>query len=178
MALVVEDGTGKSNATSFVSLTTADSYWSSRGDETWAAATDAAKEAALVKAADYIGFGYTFAGQPLHAAQSLAWPRGGVIDARTGYEVNALSVPPAVVVAACLLAREALSTDILGQMTAAETVVKETVKLGDIETAKEYGRGSAPIGIRSFAQVDAVLSGLTISTNAADAVRSVQLVRR
>lgn len=178
MTLVVEDGTARADANTFASLAVADSFWSARADATWAAASDADKEAALIKAADYIGFGFNFAGYQVNAAQALAWPRGGVTDSRSGYEVDAYSVPPAVVIAACLLAREALTTDLLGQMTADETIKRQTVKLGDIETTKEFDRGTSAIGIRSFAQVEAILSGLTISSNSTTATRSVQLVRR
>ena len=37
MALIVEDGTAKSDAESFISGTDADTYFSKRGNATWAA---------------------------------------------------------------------------------------------------------------------------------------------
>ena len=50
--MVVEDGTGLSNADSFVSVAYADTYFSTRGVSAWASLTN--KEALLIKATDYI----------------------------------------------------------------------------------------------------------------------------
>ena len=53
MTLVIEDGTGKSNAESYISVADADTYHSNRGNTDWAALTTAEKERLLRIATDY-----------------------------------------------------------------------------------------------------------------------------
>ena len=55
MAIVVEDGTGKSTAESYISVADASTYHTARGNTAWAAlTTDALREAALRKATDFM----------------------------------------------------------------------------------------------------------------------------
>lgn len=77
MALVVEDGTGFSNADSYVGVAEADGYHSALGNDAWAALQPARKEVLLRRATNYISDVYrnAFAGAPAKAGQSLAWPR-------------------------------------------------------------------------------------------------------
>jgi hypothetical protein len=80
MSLVVEDGTVISGANSFVDLATADAYFDARHDDAWAAATDNAKERALVLASDYMtqAWRLKWRGSLTNATQPLTWPRSGV----------------------------------------------------------------------------------------------------
>lgn len=78
MALIVEDGTGKADAESYISVSDAASYLSDRGYSAFAAlATDALKEAALRKATDYMEQAYRtrWKGTRVTATQALSWPR-------------------------------------------------------------------------------------------------------
>lgn len=82
MALEVEDGTGKANAESFVSVADATAYHAARGNAAWAAlATDEVREQCLRKATDYMQQMYRsrWAGWRMTATQRLEWPRDGVI---------------------------------------------------------------------------------------------------
>ena len=54
MSLIVEDGTGKSNAESYISVADADTYHSNRDNTDWAALTTAEKERLLRIATDYM----------------------------------------------------------------------------------------------------------------------------
>lgn len=177
MALIVEDGTARSDSNSFASVADADAFWLTRSDPAWAAASTTAKEAALVKAADYLGFAYRWRGVPSASSQALAWPRADVVDADDN-DIASNVIPTAVKRAALLLAREALSVDLLTALSAAETVKKETVKLGDIEQTREYDRPASATGVRGFPHVDAVVSGLTVSEAAERSNRVVTLERR
>ncbi|QFR59620.1 hypothetical protein P6F33_gp19 [Pseudomonas phage Quinobequin-P09] len=78
MAFVVEDGTAKADATSYVTIAEADGYFSDRGVTGWTGA-DAVKQSALIKATDYIEgrFGQRFIGGKKTTTQALAWPRTG-----------------------------------------------------------------------------------------------------
>lgn len=80
MSLTVEDGTLVSGANSFVSLANADAYFLDRHDDAWAAATDDAKERALILASDYMtqAWRLKWRGSLVNATQALAWPRSGV----------------------------------------------------------------------------------------------------
>lgn len=81
MALIVEDGTGKSNSESLCSVAFADQYHSDRANAAWALLSTANKEAALRKSTDYIGQTYRDAwkGYRRYSIQALDWPRVGVM---------------------------------------------------------------------------------------------------
>lgn len=74
MAIVVEDGTGLSNAQAYASLSELNSYLLERNKTTvW---SDTEKEAALViSAKDWIDGEHEFSGSPLNSDQSLKFPR-------------------------------------------------------------------------------------------------------
>jgi len=75
MPLIVEDGTGRENAESYVALAFADDYHERFDNAGWADADEPAREAALRRATQYLDTRYTFGGEPLTDTQALAWPR-------------------------------------------------------------------------------------------------------
>lgn len=77
MAFIPEDGTGLENANSYMSLAAADAHHADRGHTEWAAVSSALREAALVRATDYIDkrFGHRFRGYKRTRDQALQWPR-------------------------------------------------------------------------------------------------------
>lgn len=128
--MVVEDGTGLSNADSFVSVAYADTYFSTRGVTAWASLTN--KEALLIKATDYIEAVYSEAwkGVTLKDTQSLSFPR--IIDDATVY-------PDRLKKAVCELALKANSGDLLvdvEQRTIEEKVDVITVKYAEYSDQK------------------------------------------
>jgi len=80
MALIVEDGTVVTGAESYITVTAADTYFSNRGDATWAALTATKKEEALRKATDYMTQAYRprWKGYRKDGTQLLDWPRSFV----------------------------------------------------------------------------------------------------
>jgi hypothetical protein len=122
MALIVEDGTGKTDAESYISVADADTYFNNRGNATWAALTSTAKEQALRKATDYMQASYTLRwdGIKVSSTQALDWPRayveikqatGGYSSLPAYYVDNAV---PVVVANACAeLAVRASAADLL-----------------------------------------------------------------
>ena len=52
--MIPEDGTGLANANAYVSVEFADEYFSARGNQAWAGLGSADKEAAILKATDYL----------------------------------------------------------------------------------------------------------------------------
>lgn len=82
MAFVVEDGTGLSTATSYLSVADAASFLADRGDTVWAAAETADQQAALIRATsaiDQMWFGL-FLGTKYSETQALQWPRADAVD--------------------------------------------------------------------------------------------------
>ena len=77
-----EDGTGLSTSNSYITQAFADDYQAGRGRSDWASATQADKEAAMVRATDYIEFrfGRRFRGYRRAESQALEWPRLSAFD--------------------------------------------------------------------------------------------------
>lgn len=156
MAMIVEDGTGLSSANSYLSIADADAYHSNRGNARWTGA-DAVKEAALIKATDYIEreYGTRWAsGYKATADQALSWPRINAWD-KAGYAIDNDIVPGAVEQATAELALTALTED----LHAEQGQEKKRVKVGPIET--EFAEGSSPGP--AYPKVDGILDGLVRS---------------
>jgi hypothetical protein len=91
VSFIVETGSGDPNATSYVDLTTANSYFADRAVTAqtgsyaaiWATMTDPDKQAALVNATFFIDakYGERFRGRRILYEQALSWPRyGATVD--------------------------------------------------------------------------------------------------
>jgi hypothetical protein len=91
VAFVVEDGTGLSTANAYISVATGDTHHADRGRTDWAAATNANREMAIVRATDYIDqrFGIRFIGEKGSGSQALEWPRLSAFD-KDGYLLNGI----------------------------------------------------------------------------------------
>lgn len=79
MAFTVETGAVVAGANSYLALADANTYHSDRGNASWTG-TDAVKQAALVKATDYLEQRYRtrWKGIRVDMSQALSWPRAGV----------------------------------------------------------------------------------------------------
>lgn len=150
MALIVEDGTGLATAESYLSLPDADAYHLAFGNSTWDAATDAAKEAALRRATQYLDSRYTFAGQRLTTTQTLEWPRAGIDLPSVRW-----TWPVKRVQDACAeLALRALSGSLTADQPSAQTKSEE---VGPVKV--EYFQ-SAQDGQTRYLLIDDMLRGL------------------
>jgi len=132
MALVVEDGSGLSGANSYATAAQADTYASDRGLSAWTGDT-ATKEAALIRATDYLEATYREAwlGYRATQTQALSWPRTNVeVDL---YPIPADEVPAAVRNATIEMAIRALTEDLLADQT--QRVKREKVDVLEIEYA-------------------------------------------
>ena len=129
MTLVVEDGTGKADAESLITLAAANARHTALGNAAWTGA-DAAKEAALRRATIYMEQAYRSAwkGARRTIEQALSWPRYGVsVD---GFYLDSDAVPSDVANACADLALRALSADLNEDQTRA--IKRE--KVGPLET--------------------------------------------
>jgi len=104
MSFVVEDGTGKSDATSYVSVTVFRNYWTDRG--TTFTEIDATIQGWLVLATEYIDLYYEFWGEVTDEdTQALQWPRDGLRDSKKAEIANNV-IPQELKDAVCRLAIE------------------------------------------------------------------------
>jgi len=153
MSIIIEDGTGKSDAESFISVETASAYFTARGVTTWDALDTGEetvnREAALRKATDYLTAVYRdrWEGVRYTETQALDWPRAGVV--RDSWQVDTDEIPIEVQRAEAELALKSASDDLLADQT--QGVVKE--KVGVIEV--EYSEHS-PARVR-YSFIDAML---------------------
>ena len=82
MAFTVESGSGDSGANAYVSVAFVTSHHSDRGNSAWNDFTTPEKEAAIIRASDYIDkrFGRQFRGLRKTKDQGLEWPRLDAFD--------------------------------------------------------------------------------------------------
>jgi Putative DnaT-like ssDNA binding protein len=166
MAFVVEDGTAKSDANSYVAIAEADGYFSDRGIIAWTGA-DAVKQAVLVKATDYIEgrFGQRFIGSKKTTTQALSWPREDACDFAD------TEIPVKLRYACCEYALRALTAELAPdiKVDASGLTVVETKKMvGPIEAdyaIPRAGLGSTPMLFRPYPAADMLLRGLVYSAS-------------
>lgn len=160
MTIIVEDGTGRPDAESYVSVEGANSYHLNRGNAAWAGlASDTVREQMLRRATDYMEQAYAgqWKGDRATDTQALSWPRSGVVV--HGYSVASDVVPLAVQRACAELALRAISGDLSPDLSA--QVKQETV--GQISVTYADGARQQV----KFQAVDGLLSGLLCGPAAA-----------
>lgn len=148
MAFVVEDGTGKTDANSYLSVEDADAYHESvTRSADWSSAALATKHNALIVATQYLDarYGGKWRGFRWLAEQSLSWPRSMAYD-DDGYAHDDDALPQRLKDATAELAlRVVLGDELLGPVTSPGQVTEESVTVGPISESKSYA-GGRPYG--------------------------------
>lgn len=178
MAFTVEDGTGLSGATSYLSVGDADTYWgdrnnaSSPGGNAWTDATTAEKEGALVEASQYLdaNFDWVWNNPPLwqgrinplsplsaytplkNEDQGLKWPRNAAYDEET-YVLQS-GVPDKVKDATAEMALIALDGALLAPRERGGMVKREAVGSLQVEYMNAASSGT------TYPKIDRMLTGL------------------
>jgi hypothetical protein len=124
---------GGSTADSYVTVDEADAYHANFGNTDWAdIATDALKEVALRKAAQYIDT-KSFQGVKVTSTQALEWPRYNVVV--DGYDVSSSAIPDDIKVAqmeaALIASTQSLTPNLSNGSVIEETVGKITKRYSD-----------------------------------------------
>lgn len=142
MALIVEDGTGRSDAEALCSVAFADTYHTKMGNSAWTALSTNEKEIALRKGAQYITAKWRarLKGYRVLQAQALDFPRYDVIDP-DGFYVDATSVPPAIAIVNAELGLAAATEDIMPSVTTPGQVTEYAVQVGPIKEMTKYTGG-------------------------------------
>lgn len=126
MSLVVETGEVVAGANSYVDVIYADNYCTLRQRSAWTSATEAAKIAALLSAAQYLDARYEFLGSLIDEQQPMSWPRYIVTD-EEGRFIPSDSIPATIKDAQCELAVEALSGGLMPPQARGGRVASENV---------------------------------------------------
>lgn len=127
MALIVETGQAGTTSNSYAAVADADTYFTDRGIAAWTGA-QAVKEAALIRATDYLDarYRYQWKGRKVSYTQALQWPRyGASIDGdgsdgfiegfgpiSNGYIIPSNQIHPVIIRAVAELALRALAKDL------------------------------------------------------------------
>ncbi len=158
MTLIVEDGTGKSDAESYVSVADTDTYLLNLGYTVWAKLNTQENEQALRRATKYMGQAYRlrWIGSRKTSTQALDWPRVDAVDYE-GFEYSDSVVPQLVKNACAELSFKAASGELVQDMT--QTVVRE--KVDKIEV--EYAKGS--VANTKYTGIDLSLRPILVSAS-------------
>lgn len=158
----VETGAGLSNANSYVSVADADQYHDDFGaPAAWTGATEAAKQAALRAATQYLDaeYGWRWKGVKANETQALDWPRYNV-DRET-FLLDSTVVPTEVEQATALLALKNIGgTALLPDIVNDGAVARTRVKVGPIEEETEYVGGKGETDTTTFALVEGILAAV------------------
>lgn len=169
-SLVLEDGTGLTSSVTYSSVADADSYHYARRNLAWAQAAIIDREAALVRATDYIDrrWGPRMLGRRLSSAQALEWPRTHVWDE---FGTLRAGVPREIRMACAEYALRALSDSLAPDpvLSANGRIVRKLERVeGAVTEETEYAPGFAAPELRPYPLADAMLARL---------VRSNELLR-
>lgn len=149
MTFKVEDGTGLDDATSYVDVTFADSYFERTGFTAWAAMDVTDKQAYLETATEYadVRWGDRLKGTLLKLSQALQFPRQKLYDR---YNRPVTGVPKDWQKAVCEYAMQSTKGPLIPDTPSSDAALKKKkTVVGPITTEKEFAtattRGSYPV---------------------------------
>ena len=170
MALIVEDGTGKTDAQSYLSVAEADTYHTNHSASTsWSGALTAVKEKALRLATQYLdaNYGYRWKGLRSNQTQALNWPRGYVED-NDGYAIDSDDIPQVLKDACAEIALKSLTDTLLPDLENAAAIKSKSESIGPLSESVEYMGGMSQI--KQYTLVDRILKPILGMSN--DLVRA------
>lgn len=167
MPLVTEDGTGKSDAESYISVAEAQAYFLLNGEpDAWITARLDKQETALrvaTRAIDLMRSG-RWNGIRFNSSQALAWPRFGVYD-DDGFALPASPLPKNLRLAAAQLALRYLQDpdSVLGDEASDDrNIIGESVSVGPLSESKTYSGSKATK--KRFPEIDLLLVSLAFGS--------------
>ena len=146
----------------YLTVAEADAYWAARGNTVWQPLSQEAKEAAIVKAMQYIDAKYSFIGRLAERDQKNAWPRtNAIIDTGNydGVRIGDDEIPIFVKDATAELALYSLSDELEAPQTRGGRVRFE--KVGEISRSFF---SDAPSG-RQYPIVERILAPVLTTTS-------------
>jgi len=173
MSFIVEDGTSKTDATSYISVADADAYiavYTTRIG--WTSATTSAKELALQRATQYLDsyYGVRYKGIRTDRDQSLMWPRMNVVDL-SGYTYDSDDMPSSLLNATAEIADRIVAGDNpLADQSDTAKIKSQKVVVGPIEESVEY-IGGMLLG-KQYPNVEGILRPILESMSVMKLVRA------
>ena len=156
MALIIENGSIVAGAESYTTAAIMRAYASKRGATV--PADDAACEALLIKACDYLqAQEMRFKGGRVSPLQTLAWPRLDV--SINGFYISSTSIPAEVINAQIELAIQAQTIDLLPTIDAAKQTGPIIEKTIDVLTTK-FAEPTKVLVTSTFAKAEGLLAKL------------------
>lgn len=154
MAFLAEDGTGLAEANSLCDVAFADAYFDDRNVVTWAG-TDPAKQAALVRATDYVEsrFSGLFKGVRNSDLQGLSFPRDATTEVPVGIKKAIAEYALRALTGTTLLPDPVIDPSGVG-------VERTRKKVGPIEKETRYqiqGPGAARMLFRPYPAADSLI---------------------
>lgn len=143
VTLVVEDGTGRSDANALVSLTEAKTYWDGRGTS-YSSYTDDQLNGAIVRASAFLTNAFVWQGLKVNGRdQVMPFPRHALLD-RDNWPVSSTEVPREVVAACSEIALyEAANPEAMNpQVVLSEKVRSEQVGSIRVEYANIFNNAT------------------------------------
>ncbi len=164
MALIVEDGTGKSDAESYDSVANVDAYHLAHGDPSeWSSSNTADKEEALRLAtqAQDLEYGSRWKGRRTSATQALDWPRVGA-NYDDGHPIASNDIVKELTQGNAILALKVRQgKTLIPDIEDPGTKSREKIVVGPIETDDEFIGGKPPDEVTEYPMVDLLMSRLT-----------------
>lgn len=160
MALEVEDGSGKTNSESYLSVAEADAYFAARGNPTaWSGAATSAKEQYLREATEYVDavYGRRWKGSLVKRDQALDWPRFGV-DNDDGWILDSDKIPESLKRATAEAALRRATDELIPDIDEPGTIQSESVSVGPISQSITYQGGREQV--KKFRKIDLLLAEL------------------
>ena len=140
MAFIVEDGTGLSNATSYLSVANFKTYHTDRGND-FAPYSDTSIEIALVLATDFVDRRYRYVGiRATGRDQAREWPRQSAYDP-DDWLISSNSVPPEILDATAELGFIALGESLIPNPSWDQTgnpLTESTDTVGNMRRTRRY----------------------------------------
>ncbi len=134
MAIVTTVGSASAN--SYITGTEYEAFWTERN--VTISGSNAAKEAELVKAADYINRSYTFVCEQQHRYQAMAWPRLTGIILVKDFPIDPDTIPQDIKDAQAELAYIINQGTNVFATVEGGAKVREKNKAGPVETEVEF----------------------------------------
>lgn len=158
MAFTLEDGTGLEDSNALISVAFADDYHTLRGNAAWTG-VQAVKEAAIVRATDYLCNRFNFLGDKYNEDQALEFPR--VYDSDEAEMPVKMQQAVAEYALRALTARLAPDPEV--DTGGKVTYVRE--KLGPLEEETHYSESGSVSVLLPYPEADMLLKNLVYRAN-------------
>lgn len=136
MTFIVADGTNSNAANSYVSIEEADAYHSDRDNALWAAQTEPKKQAALIKATDFVEQVFSSSWPGSSDSTGLSWPR---LDTDFGDT----EIPARLKKAVCELALQSLTVPLFAPVSREPQLKKKKIDVIEKEWFESSKAGNA-----------------------------------